>query len=1439
MKKAFFSSLIILSILLSALFVVSPAHAAGTIYVRPGGDDTQCNGTVDVDYSSSALPNCAKKTIQAGVTAIDSGGTVYVSSGTYSSSTINISKPVTIEGQGSASTIINAGAVNGYGLDINNTAGFILKKVKVQPVTGTYYAIKISGSNNIEIEDVEITGAVRSGLDLIGCNTAILKNISSHDNGGVGIAISNSTAITLTEITTSDNSWGGVGLFTNKTFYTGKLSDGKTGLDGITLTGTNSFGEPNPLYLDYDDPSHVIRNFVQSDFEYVVRSNASGKYVYYQKTTGNALFLIYALDSLTTPPGLFKPTAAIQRLSDGSFHVFNTMKIQPAIDLAEAGKTVYVYRGTYNENITVNKQIKLIGSGSGDNDNTNTILRKNIDSAVVSLSASGTETFPIVLQDMRIEPNGVYGINVATSSTVEYIMLKNVKVVGTKNPNDTESEVGLKVSTSTTLRNLTVEDSSFDGLHYGWYFAKHGDWDSGSSTVENILVRNTTFNENANKGIYVEKLSKATFENITVNGNGWNTSFWNAKWNGGIDINLKGETGGKSYQDLVFRNVTIKNNGLGVAEGAGLMIKARDDGNTYSQYPASLTNVQIIGGTIEGNERGIRFGEPGKNNLGPEGVVIKNVILKDNNKTYTGTDGSAYGAVINHTQSSVKAEENYWGTLSWFGYQTVSGIQSMVYGDVDWQPWSNDTFTEDYEIPTITYADDDNAGKSEGETGFNGGIFGYDAFVIIKDAITHVAAGGSVYVGEGTYVEQVVVDKNIDLIGAGIDTTIIESPVSLPISFTTSATNKPVVFVKDGAEAVIQNLTVDGANKGNSNYRFVGIGFYNAGGEVNNVKVINIQDEPFSGSQHGVGIYAYNGDNQDRSLVIEDTLVEDFQKNGITVVGSGFKAVIRDNEIFGKEATSTIAQNGIQTWGVTSAVIEGNLVDGIAYSGGNWGATGILLYGPSENMVISKNTIQSSQIAIYDIETEAEISQNKIQDPACVGDGCYGILIGDPPGALPSALEDIVITSLPSEPLDQSMLLQAENPSFNVDITDNEIEGSYYPNKESIGLGIYIAYFGDNDVTVNAKGNILKNWNNGVVVDKCQGSSCTQGNLAFLSVNENALEDNLVGLNLSNVPPDLNFEKNWWQSKFGPQVTGNPKGNGQAIEGGTVDYIPWLCDGTDTQPNVLGFQPDANAATCTNLATRLVFTQYPSSAFENIPFAQQPIVRAEDDDGNLVITFDNFVFLDLANNPVGGMLLPGPYYTKAVDGVATFSGLYINKAGQGYSLEAFGIGSSGNFILTEGDAFDVLKQQADLAISLADSPDPVNAGEALSYAVTVSNDGPHVAQGVSVTLQLPTGVVFQTATGTGWSCAQSGGVVTCTRAASLASGQIAPEITVQVTAPTQAGPITATASVILSDSMEDPDPDNNEANTTTTVVELPPTGPSYILYLPLVLNNTP
>ena len=120
---------------------------------------------------------------------------------------------------------------------------------------------------------------------------------------------------------------------------------------------------------------------------------------------------------------------------------------------------------------------------------------------------------------------------------------------------------------------------------------------------------------------------------------------------------------------------------------------------------------------------------------------------------------------------------------------------------------------------------------------------------------------------------------------------------------------------------------------------------------------------------------------------------------------------------------------------------------------------------------------------------------------------------------------------------------------------------------------------------------------------------------------------------------------------------------------------------------------------------------------------------------------------------------------------------------------------------------------ADLGIAITDSPDPVAAGGTLTYTVTTSNAGPSAASTVTVTDTLPAGATFVSASGTGWSCTQSGGVVTCTRAAAATGAQ--PPISIVVTAPTAGGSITDSATI--SAVTADPDPSNNSATQTSTV----------------------
>lgn len=124
---------------------------------------------------------------------------------------------------------------------------------------------------------------------------------------------------------------------------------------------------------------------------------------------------------------------------------------------------------------------------------------------------------------------------------------------------------------------------------------------------------------------------------------------------------------------------------------------------------------------------------------------------------------------------------------------------------------------------------------------------------------------------------------------------------------------------------------------------------------------------------------------------------------------------------------------------------------------------------------------------------------------------------------------------------------------------------------------------------------------------------------------------------------------------------------------------------------------------------------------------------------------------------------------------------------------------------------------ADLSLVLTDAPDPVVGLQPLTYTLAVANAGPNAATVVSVTDTLPGGVVFQSAGGTGWTCGETAGVVTCTRP-SLAVGT-APAITLIVRAPAMATTLSNTAAVGAAET--DPLPGNN-SDTEITTVTAPP-----------------
>jgi uncharacterized repeat protein (TIGR01451 family) len=97
------------------------------------------------------------------------------------------------------------------------------------------------------------------------------------------------------------------------------------------------------------------------------------------------------------------------------------------------------------------------------------------------------------------------------------------------------------------------------------------------------------------------------------------------------------------------------------------------------------------------------------------------------------------------------------------------------------------------------------------------------------------------------------------------------------------------------------------------------------------------------------------------------------------------------------------------------------------------------------------------------------------------------------------------------------------------------------------------------------------------------------------------------------------------------------------------------------------------------------------------------------------------------------------------------------------------------------------------------SPDPITAGNDLTYNLTVANNGPSTATTVTMTHTLPADVTFLSANPGGPTCTHAGGLVTC-KFNSMAQGSSMPVAVMARVNEGTAGYITSTASVTATSS---------------------------------------
>ena len=177
------------------------------------------------------------------------------------------------------------------------------------------------------------------------------------------------------------------------------------------------------------------------------------------------------------------------------------------------------------------------------------------------------------------------------------------------------------------------------------------------------------------------------------------------------------------------------------------------------------------------------------------------------------------------------------------------------------------------------------------------------------------------------------------------------------------------VYYSAGQTGTIRNTSVFGATE---------YGILSNGAHISVIKdtVYNIGDHPLDGVQYGVGIAFYNG----ASGTIDSNLVDQYQKDGIDVLGTSTTATVEHNTVDGLGPVNFIAQNGIEVGEGAGAKVTLNTVNGNSYTGlGDTIATGILIFGGScfgvaetTNTIVYRNTLSGNDGGIAPVELNVD-----------------------------------------------------------------------------------------------------------------------------------------------------------------------------------------------------------------------------------------------------------------------------------------------------------------------------------------------------------------------------------------------------------------------------------------------------------------------------------
>lgn len=531
----------------------------------------------------------------------------------------------------------------------------------------------------------------------------------------------------------------------------------------------------------------------------------------------------------------------------------------------------------------------------------------------------------------------------------------------------------------------------------------------------------------------------------------------------------------------------------------------------------------------------------------------------------------------------------------------------------------------------------------------------------VQTGVNNTLTGGTVSVAAGSYTEQVVVGKNMTIQGAGKATTFILSPTTLATSFATPGnSNFAVVLAQNAADIRVRDLTVDGNGKGNTNYRFVGVAFYNAGGKLLDCDVVRVRNTPWDGTQHGNGVYSYNNTSGPYALEVGGCTVSDFNKGGITLNGAGLTANVHDCTVTGNGATTITAQNGIQVGTSVAAALTNNAVSNIGYLGTNYVSCGILAFGPGP-VTVTGGSVTNCQFGLYAYDANGSMTGTAIATSFAAGGPlassyypAYGVGVYNSSASAPNfsaRAEGGPVAARPqASPFDGEDLgaFARTGPMATAAAMSFTISGGCFTGADLTGSEGIEVWSAGGPLTVTATGLEVTNWDYGMVVD---------GAGVAMNANHNALFSNVSAGYYGFAGPSHLAAFNWWGHSSGPSGAG--PGSGDAVVGATVTFAPWLISGADSNPGC-GFATGPDNVIAVGPA--------PSCITPANPCLTIPVTIARTTSDNMrgfSVTLQLSSNLTLCTSPPATAILEGTYLS-AISGT-TFQ--VVDNGGGNYTVD--------------------------------------------------------------------------------------------------------------------------------------------------------------------------